>query len=105
MSDEDYPRLELDEEGASKCPDCGGRVNRFTNHLTEDEHTTVYECQDCDFGLETVSNLAARDRRRRMNERWVGHPNPTDEWLMSNYGGYDADGFDLDEGNGGRDTP
>lgn len=44
------------------CPDCGTTLDESRNQLTEDEYTGILDCPNCDFGLESMSNLAARDR-------------------------------------------
>lgn len=44
------------------CPDCGETLQEERNQLTDDEYTEVLDCPECDFGLETMSNLAWRDR-------------------------------------------
>lgn len=44
------------------CPDCGTPLDESRNLLTESEHTDVLDCPACPFGIETMSNLAARDR-------------------------------------------
>lgn len=47
------------------CPDCGTTVDVTINELSDDEYTAVLSCPACEFGLETESNLAARDRTAR----------------------------------------
>lgn len=48
-----------------RCPDCGAGVEIEQNHLTEEEYTIVMSCLECDYEVETESNLVARDGRER----------------------------------------
>jgi len=47
------------------CPECDGEAKNEKNHLSEDEYTYIITCTDCDFRLETMSNLAERARLER----------------------------------------
>lgn len=43
------------------CPECGGAVDERRNQLTDQEFTTVLDCRECDWVIETESNLVGRE--------------------------------------------
>ena len=53
----------------TSCPECEGRVVSYQRPLSDEEYTTVMPCLDCDFEIETESNLAAEAREERLRER------------------------------------
>jgi len=66
---EEVLRTVCDDERTTNCPDCGGRVVHYKRYLAEDELTTVRSCLNCEFKIETESNLAKADREKRMRKR------------------------------------
>lgn len=59
--------MESDEsaETSPQCPDCGADVDVEKNELSADEHTHVMSCTNCDWEIETMSNLAGKNRKER----------------------------------------
>lgn len=63
-----YP-TEDDPEPGPECPDCGGATERWRNDLSDNEYTVSVSCTECDFEIETESNLARRDRLERITDQ------------------------------------
>ena len=67
MTETGYPTKENPEEGP-RCRDCDATTNLWYNQLSEKEYTVIIDCPDCDFQLETESNLAREDRMDRYKD-------------------------------------
>lgn len=45
------------------CPDCGSKTEVSKNQLTPEEYTSIIDCPNCAFVIESESNLAAQEKR------------------------------------------
>lgn len=69
MAKPDYPTEDNPEEGPD-CQKCGTTTNLWCNQLSDDEHTVIIDCPDCDFQIETESNLAHEARKEQYGCRY-----------------------------------
>ncbi len=75
VSIHDTDPTEDDPDPGPECPDCGAETEWWLHPLTEKEHTSIISCTECEFRIESMSNLAARDRREQFDvDDWPSLP-------------------------------
>jgi uncharacterized metal-binding protein (TIGR02443 family) len=65
---DDYPR-EGEDLGEKECPHCEATATAYLLWLSEEENVSIINCTECDFEIESESNLAAQDRREFIREQ------------------------------------
>lgn len=63
--------IEWVTEDGPECPECGATCRSGTNWITDEEHTGIWDCPECDFIIETSSNLAYESRAEQIRKRSV----------------------------------
>lgn len=66
--DTPQPTEESPDEGPD-CYQCGAATEWWINPLTDEEYTSIISCTECEFIIESESNLAARDRREQFHRK------------------------------------
>lgn len=79
MSDKPRPTRDNPDDGPD-CPECGTTTEVWIRILDEetDERSSVINCPNCDFDIESESNLAREARQERLAEEMEADLSPSD---------------------------
>jgi Zn ribbon nucleic-acid-binding protein len=61
--------IEWDGEDGAECPECGALCRTGKMWYTNEEYTSLIDCTECSYIIETESNLAYQNRIKRTTLR------------------------------------